>query len=212
VAKKITRRIGSGLTDQHLEETWLTEEADAPAVLAFFWKSKDACSRQWAWHAPIIEGARRHWSAFKAEFRPIDPNDYKAFKEYNARFIERSSAAWYLREIDSTARAVEIATEDNRPWLAVARAMQLGELITELRLKFRWDEYAEWGEKRLLELRDNGQAKRKGRDREARRARFEQLVAEGVPKMKAYQQVADENGAKRSAIIKDLRKISPSLR
>jgi transposase-like protein len=155
-------------------------------------------NQPWGSHGSVIAGVRGRLQEITAELQHIDHNA----AEYFAYFKERDTEGWYVREIVTTARAVELAIEGGRPWEAVSRAMQIGELLTELRLKFSWEPDALWGRQRREEQRQGAEKWRRS-SAEERIRMVNDLCAKGLSKRNAIRRTASHFGLHPSTVSKD---------
>lgn len=101
------------------------------------------------------------------------PDNIEDLDGHNAVFEERDSEAWYLDRVDICTRVAESAVKEGRPWEAAENAMLIGEYLTELRLKFDFDEYV----KQAKKAEENRLAANKTRRKDSPKSRFEQVVA-----------------------------------
>lgn len=86
------------------------------------------------------------------------------------------------------AAAAERSVAEGRPWEAIDFALEIGELLTELRMKKLWERPAMVGE---ALLRNSG---RKGAQADRVRA-VDELVASGVGTVAAFSLVAEREGS-----------------
>jgi hypothetical protein len=200
VAIRRSKIVGSGITEESVETIELDPSNPDDGQLMKEWLEgiSAGLNQPWGSHASIIAATRLRFQEIKIELKEVE----RGSKEYAAHFKERDSEPWYVREIVKTARAVELALEGGRPWEAVSRAMQIGELLAEFRLK-RWDKPALFGEKRLTEMREQGRKSRRS-SKQGRIDRVEQLVQEGMKVTYAIRRVAREHEVSEAAIKKDL--------
>lgn len=207
VARHGSEGVGSGITAKSVAETWLdlNDPTDAAEFTEGLEAFHESLRKPWAYHGRVISGVRARLAEIRAELSHLD----RFTHEYESHFKTRDTEAWYVREIDVTARLVELAVEEGRPWEAVARAMQIGELLTELRLKFAWDADAVWGRKQRTSLQDSARARRTS-SREQRIADVELEVAAGTKKGQAIRKVAERHGVKEHTIKKDYYSKKPS--
>ncbi len=82
-----------------------------------------------------------------------DPNGH------NEYFAARDKEAWYFREMARLTRQIEREVQDCRAWDAVSSALQLGELITELRFKNDWEPAAIFGDEQMGKLKSGGESR-----------------------------------------------------
>ena len=124
---------------------------------AFFEEVNAALSRPWRWQADVIASTR---SAF-AEMEEIAPDIHEDLSAWNEFYRERVTEAWYLKELVTLARSVEVAVEKGEMWGAVEDAMRMGDLYAEVRLKFGTDwERAALSGRKSIDGSSNGGAKR----------------------------------------------------
>jgi len=197
MVKHGSEAIGSGITagSVNYRELDPNDDKDAREFVEWHAKLQKSFSQRWAYKAHVIEICRLRWEAIKAELVKLK----RYGPEYKERLKERAGEAWYVREIVDTATIVEAAVENGRPWEAVARAIEIGELITELRLKFEWDDDATWGRKQLTALRDAAQARRRSSASD-RLADVDREVATGTKLTAAFAVVAERRGESESTI------------
>lgn len=202
MAKQEAQSVGSGITVQTVHSVSLdpSNPEDAKAIIEWMESMPGRLNEPWGPYAQMIAAARQVFTDFEAELQQqqIQPGT----KEYVAHFKERDTAAWYVKEIVKTARAVEIAIENQRPWEAATRAMMIGELLAESRLK-EWDKPALFGQKRLAEVREQGLKSRRS-SKQSRIDDVERLVNEGLKVTNAIRKVAKNHGVSEAAIRKDV--------
>ena len=178
------RKVGSGITERG-------KRAMAPAtpetLISFLRGISETISEPWGGQGPLIESARERLQEIKAEA----PSIFDDLEGHNSYFVERATLGWYLQAIDAEAHVIEEAVAEGRPWQAVACAMQIGELVTELRMKQLWEPHALRGQDALEATRRGGASTRKTTD-EQKVACYRKFRANGHNKTDATYLAAQE--------------------
>ena len=174
MARRGSKSIGSGITKQSVQTVRYDDPRDAEEFGRQVKAFEATLDQAWAFRAHLIAGLRTRWHEVQAELEGLPRHT----EEYKARFRERDTEEWYLREIDSIARVVEWAVKCGRPWEAAARSMQIGELLAEFRLKSEWDDDAVWGRAQRI-ASAAGVAARRRHSIEERVAQVRRYLAQG---------------------------------
>lgn len=184
---RVTRSIGTGLSERTSQAFDLSRSSQGEFD-KFADEVNAAAERPWRWHAGAIAAARRAYQ----DARAAEPDIFTDLTAYNAYYCERATQAWYLKEIAARATAAEAAIERGDPWEAVQDAMHIGELFSELRLKFGsdWERAALIGQPMIA----NGQSRRRGQQND-RVSAVDALVARGLSVTKAFATVAADEGS-----------------
>lgn len=199
--------VGDGITQRLVNKRVSLDTSDphqAAKIVAAFKHLAVTASQDWGPQQPIIEAIRRDAAQQRAEdAAEIDCNPaYLGGDKYKARYRERSTIAWYVREMDANATMTEIALAGGRPWEAISWAMKLAEALTEARLRYDWNRAAEVGKKQLGHSSD-GLAARRRQPAADRVTRVRQLMCEGCTLRSAMQRAAEEFGVAFSTISRD---------
>lgn len=198
--------VGDGITRRAKTRVSLDPEdpRQAAIVAAAFEQMAVLAEQEWGPQQPIIAAIRREAIQQRAEdASEIDHNPaYLSSDKYAARYQERSTIAWYVREMDANATMTELALADSRPWEAISWAMKLAEALTEARLRYNWNREAEVGKKQLGHSAD-GRAALRRHPAADRVARVQQLICTGCSVRSAMRQVAAELGMGVSTISRD---------
>lgn len=125
---------------------------------------------------------------------------------------EREDPEWYALEINKYLGLVDGRLKAITPVtaaLAVDEAFELGCLLTEALIKFKWDRDAKRGQKTIESAREGGQMRRAAnRKRKSTLETVEavdRLLREGASKKTAYGTVAEQQGLSDQTIAKEYR-------
>lgn len=206
--KKI-KKVGSGISERKMTQTFYPlkdlENPDGPPnleecamVIKAIQSRNEIISQPWASQSDVILSARNRLSEIIVE----TPNIMEKSDVYNTVFKERDSEAWYLYRVDICAKVAEFAVEGNRPWEAVEQAMLIGEYLTELRLKYHFDDYVKQA-KKAEENRLVGSSLRRKDSSEGRFKKVNVFVNKGHSVRNACKLVAKSEGSHESTIQKD---------
>lgn len=199
--------VGDGITRRSAKKRALLDTSDphqAAEIVAAFEQFAITAVRDWGPQQPIIAAIRRDAAEQRAEDAAEIGRDpaYLGSDEYKARYRERSTIAWYIREIDANATMTELALIGGRPWEAISWAMKLAEALTEARLRYDWNRAAEVGKKQLDHSAD-GRALRRRQPAADRVARVRQLICQGCSVRSARDTAAAEFDVSPSTISRD---------
>ena len=197
--------IGDGITRRQKRTVVDPNDSGGAASVATAFEQLSACVLQeWGPQKAIVEAIRRDAARQRAEDidRAAQDPKYIGSSEYQDRYRERSTVAWYVQEMDGNATMAELAMAGGRPWEAVSWAMKLAEALAEARLRLGWNRAAVVGQKQLDHSAD-GRARLRKQSAGSRVARVKQLVASGLTVRLAMDQTAQENGVSYSAISAD---------
>lgn len=199
--------IGDGITWRPANRRKLLDTNDpdrAIEIVAFFEQMAITAAQDWGPQQPIIAAIRRDAALQRAEDAAEADKDpaYLGGDIFNARYRERSTIAWYIREMDANATMTEAALAGGRPWEAISWAMKLAEALTEARLRYDWNRAAKVGKKQLGHSSD-GRAARRRQPAADRVAHVRQLMNEGCTLRSAMQRAAEEFGVVFSTISRD---------
>jgi len=199
VGDGITRRPGK--TREPLDTS---NPNQAAKIVAAFEQLAVTAVQDWGPQQSIVAAIRRDAAQQRAEdVAEIERNPaYLGGHQYKARYRERSTIAWYVREMDANATMTELALAGGRPWEAISWAMKLAEALTEARLRYDWNRAAEVGKKQLGHSSD-GRAVRRLQPAAHRVARVRQLMCEGCTLRSAMKRTAAELGVAISTISRD---------
>lgn len=105
MAIRRSKIVGSGITEESVESLELDPRHPDDAQLMKEWLEGISArlNQPWGSHASVIAAARLRIQEIETELQEVE----RGSKEYAARFKERDSEPWYVREIVKTARAVE---------------------------------------------------------------------------------------------------------
>lgn len=108
---------------------------------------------------------KSHWidqvRAEDQEWQANAPDEDIEHEAYEAYYKPYSTEAWYIRCVVTQINVVESAVENDRPWEAVNAAMNIGAMLKEMDLKFKWEPAALFGDEQMGKLRQGGQSRRK---------------------------------------------------
>ncbi len=199
--------IGDGITRRPAKKQRSVDTNDprkTAKIVAAFEQLAITAVQEWGPQQPIIAAIRRYAAEQRAEdAAEIDCNPaYLGSDEYEARYRERSTIAWYVREMDANATMTELALAGGRPWEAISWAMKLAEALAEARLRNDWNREAEVGKKQLGHSTD-GRAVWRRQPAVDRVARVRQLMCEGCTLRSAMRRAAEELGVVVSTISRD---------
>lgn len=199
--------IGDGITWRPAKKRELLDTSDpnqAAKIVAAFEQLAVTAAQDWGPQQPIIAAIRRDAAQQRAEdAAEVDHNPaYLGGDKYQARYQERSTIAWYVREMDANATMTEAALAGGRPWEAISWAMKLAEALTEARLRYDWNRAAKVGKKQLDHSSD-GRAARRRQPAADRVARVRQLIGDGRTVRSALAEAATEFGVAASTISRD---------
>ncbi|VXC80565.1 hypothetical protein [Sphingomonas sp. 8AM] len=199
--------IGDGITWRPASKRKLLDTSDpdrAIEIVAFFEQMAITAAQDWGPQQPIIAAIRRDAALQRAEDAAEADKDpaYLGGDIFNARYRERSTIAWYIREMDANATMTEAALAGGRPWEAISWAMKLAEALTEARLRYDWNRAAEVGKKQLDHSAD-GRALRRRQPAADRVARVRQLICQGCSVRSARDKAAAEFDVSPSTISRD---------
>ena len=123
-------------------------------IKAFFENVNRNTQRPWRWQAELIEAARAQY----LEDRKRAPSIHDDLEAYNLFYKERVTEEWYVKSIAHGANRVEKSIEKGDVWFAIEEAMFLGELVSEVRLKFGtpWERWALQGKASNEGAQDGG--------------------------------------------------------
>jgi hypothetical protein len=148
------KMVGTGITKRIKADR---VPANAASMRAFFQRHNKRIVEPWGGMAYVVKQAQTRLDVITSRL-PDPTEDPRA---YNAAFVERDTEAWYLKSIGIEARIADAAISEGRPWEAVACAMRIGELVTELRFKKLWEEPALYGVRTAEERASGAQSVRK---------------------------------------------------
>lgn len=199
--------VGDGITRRRIKKRSKLDASDpreTARIAAAFEQMAVTAAQEWGPQQPIIAAIRHDAAQLRAEdARRIDCNPaYLSSDEHQARYRERSTIAWYVREMDSNATMTELAMAGGRPWEAVSWAMKLAEALAEARLRNDWNRAAEVGKKQLGHSAD-GRAALRLQPAADRVARVQMRIGAGCTVRSAMRQVAVELGIAVSTVSRD---------
>lgn len=211
MAQRFQEEVGSGIARRVRRTLLLNPEEpdDAAKIVEWFDEGERARTQRWGNQATLIAAVRTEMERLRVPFQGLLPGTeafLSALREFNALFIERTTEAWYLREIEGQASLIEVALEAGRHWEAVSRAVNIGDLLAELRLKFEWDADATFGRQNRINLSE-GQTNRRRSSKEARFDDVEALLAKRHSLSGACQIAARRHGVKPETLEKDYQRI-----
>jgi len=185
--RKEVRREGTPFTRRRVESEKVDLNEDDPAEIAQAFRSLTAFGK-----AP--------WSANAALLERIEADlALEIARKGSVSFEPRAELGWYLKQLSMYAKMVTAnAAKGDVEWVAHAAA-HWGMLWAELEL---WQARGETFEKGLV-YRRNGQASRRGDDRETRIAAVDALVEGGMKKGAAIAAVAERQGVGAKAVETD---------
>ena len=128
-------------------------------------------------------------------------------------WVEREDPEWYALEINKYLSIVNGRLRQNTPVtaaLAADEGFELGCLLTEALIKFRWDDHAQRGEQVVAGAKRGGDMRREANQRrrsvEATVAAVDALLEQGAAKKTAYSLVAVQQGVSDQTIAKEFQK------
>ncbi len=198
--------VGEGITERTRQRLSLDPDVaqDAADLVAVFERMAARAMQAWGGQQTIVGAIRQDAAHLRAEdaCRAACNDAYIGSDEYQARYQERSTLAWYVREMDANATMVELAMAGGRPWEAVSWAMQLAEALAEARLRYQWNEAAVVGAKQLGHAAD-GRAKWRRQPAVIRYCRVTELLLTGSTLRSAIRKAAAEFKVAYSTISRD---------
>lgn len=198
-------QVGDGITRRKKRAVVNPNDSgEATFIVAAFKQLAGSAVQEWGPQRPIIEAIRRDAARQRAEDvdRVARDRGFIGSDEYQDLYRERSTLAWYVREMDANATMTELAMAGGRPWEAVSWAMKLAEALAEARLRVGWNRAAVVGQKQLDHSAD-GRSRRRKQPAGVRVSRVKALVAAGSSVRSAMEQTAQELGDSYSAVSKD---------
>lgn len=194
-----SKRIGSGITAEtiKLRQTDDLSLREIEAIRDAMLSMPEMFRRKWGPKAPLISMIRERLIEIRSN--APDPDDYVASAAY---YATHQTEAWFILTAAKFAKHIETCVAEDRSWEAVSFAYDLGELMTELAFKKRWEKEALAGE-RLLEAQGQSARMRRRQPREERVAFVEMKLAEGKSARQAFEIAAKHFGVSASTIKKD---------
>jgi len=137
-------KVGAGLSERTKAPVQFNNSTTGE-LINFFDQCNTAFARPWRWQADMIAAVRDEYKNVNEAASSIHA-DLSAYNEY---YRERVTEARYVKEITTLASHVEQAIQKGDNWLAVEDGMRMGELFSEMRLKFgtSWERHALAGQK-----------------------------------------------------------------
>ena len=212
MSRRTQKEVGSGIARQSRSyESYDSSTVEGASELrAWFDQSERKRTREWGFHAETIAAVKAEMSRLTKPFAGLEPGTeafLKTLTKYNEQFIERETEAWYIREIYKLASIVKrMVVESHSYWEAVSRAIMIGDLLTEFRLKFAWDEHALFGQKTRQNLSE-GQSNRRRSSKESRIEAVDALIDAGHTLSNACRLAAPGQGVKPETLEKDYRRL-----
>jgi hypothetical protein len=211
MAQRFQEEVGSGIARRVRCTVLLKPEepGDAAKIVEWFDDGERKRTQRWGNQAKAIAAVRAEMERLRVPFQGLEPGTetfFSALRDFNALFVERTTEAWYLKEIEAEASLVEVALEEGRHWEAVSRAVNIGDLLAELRLNFEWGADATFGRQNRVNLSE-GQTNRRRSSKEARFEDVETLLAKGHSLSGACRIAAPRHGVKPETLEKDYQRI-----
>lgn len=211
MSRRGEKEIGSGIARQvrGFKELATDKYHDGTELLAWFTDGEEKRTRTWGLHAETISAIRAEMNTLRKSFDGMKPGSSEfevTLKNYNRQFKERDTEAWYIQEIEVLAKLVEVCLKAGRNWEAVSRAIQIGDLLAEVRIKFLWDEHATFGKMTRTNL-SQGQANRRRSSRDARFKHVTSLMEQGHTLSSACRIAAPAHRVKPETLEKDYQRI-----
>ena len=133
--------VGRGLS-QRVVDRFHVNDASEVERREFRENLKAVFSRPWRSYAEVVVRIKSEWSEVRRKLPDINTmrewSDAERVK-WNDYFRERESREWYIREAARRVKEIEQAETADNFWMAVEAAIRLGDLISELELKFETD-------------------------------------------------------------------------
>lgn len=178
--RKTEKLVGKGISERrrsfrHFDVDNLEHTGALKVALQ---RMAEASKDPWARIAPVIEGAQLQLTEIEQGATSED------------EFKEREGMGWYLRQLIMHAKLVRHHIEaGNASWAAI-EALAVGELISEMGIKHKWERYA------LAGQRSSEGASEGGRLRGA----SDKIADRRLPLIACYQRKRAENWAHETAV------------